>query len=123
MTTLGEYANVSSLPMPDGRRPRQRRFNAATDVQVLFREDATATGALGIGIGVYSPVKRADAATCGHQTTICAGCRREWEQDHHIGVFEHGTPNGHKNCGCRCGPCSGAAAARATPPRRPERAG
>ncbi len=120
--TLGDLVDLDKLPVPPGRRPHQRRFDAATEIQVLLREDATFSRNMHtqpVGIGIYSPIPRVSANDCRHIHTICRSCRRQWEQDHFLAVFVHGTSSAYRNQGCRCTPCRLAATDLDTATRYP----
>jgi hypothetical protein len=105
---LADLVNLDRLPRPPGRRPHQRRFDAASEIQVLERGEATTSENVHmqpVGIGVYSPIPKRATEHCRHVTSICRACRRQWEQDHFLGVFTHGTPTAYSNQGCRCSSC------------------
>lgn len=121
---LADLINWDTFPSPPGRRPHQRRFDADTEIQVLPRDDATLSKQVHnqpIGIGIYQPVPHTDPHTCRHELTICRSCRRQWEQDHFLAVFTHGTTNAYRNQGCRCTACGLAATDHDTATRLPER--
>jgi hypothetical protein len=115
---------LEARPLLPGRRPHQRRFDAATEIQVLLREDATLSSQAHnqpVGIGIYTPVRRVDPDNCRHDRTICRGCRRHWEEDHFLAIFTHATPNAYRNQGCRCARCRLASTDHDTAVRYPNR--
>jgi hypothetical protein len=106
--TLADFVDLGTWPLPPGRRTRQSRFDAATEIQTLLREDAAKSNQVHnqqIGIGIYRPVRRVDPDACRHDCTICRACRRQWEQDYFLAIFTHATTNAYRNQGCRCTPC------------------
>jgi hypothetical protein len=120
--TLADLVNLDAMPIPPGRRAHQRRFDAAAEIQVLQRDEAVPSRNMHkqpVGIGIYRPVPRVDTDDCRHELTICRSCRRQWEQDHFVGIFDHGTPTAYRNQGCRCTPCRYAATDLDTATRYP----
>jgi hypothetical protein len=110
--TLAELADLERVPLPrPGRRIQRSRLAGARTVQVLYREDAVVSATTGVAIGPWTPVRNRAAGDCAHIETMCPDCWRQWEQDHHLAVFEHGDANAYRNHGCRCTACSLAIAA------------